>query len=94
MTFVTHTEDLRRKWQDNIKTDVIETVCVDITVIVSCKHVNEPCCSIKDRNFLTSRATNSLYKELPWSVETETFLLGSLSIYIIIKCWQLGWLTG
>jgi hypothetical protein len=31
MTFVIHTEDLRRKWQDNIKIDVTETVYVDIT---------------------------------------------------------------
>jgi hypothetical protein len=30
-TFVTHTEDLGRKWQDNIKIDIIEIVCVDIT---------------------------------------------------------------
>jgi hypothetical protein len=27
----THAEDVRRKWQDNIKIDVIEIVCVDIT---------------------------------------------------------------
>jgi hypothetical protein len=31
MTFVTHAEDLRRKWQDNIKIDVIEIVCLDIS---------------------------------------------------------------
>jgi hypothetical protein len=28
------------------------------------------------------------------SMEIETFLFGSLSIYIISKCWQLGWLIG
>jgi hypothetical protein len=32
MTFETHTEDLRRKWQVNIKTDVIEIVCMWISV--------------------------------------------------------------
>jgi hypothetical protein len=31
MTIVTHAEDLRRKWQDNIKIDVIEILCVDIS---------------------------------------------------------------
>jgi hypothetical protein len=30
-TFVTHMEEVRRKWQDNIKIDVIETVCMDIS---------------------------------------------------------------
>jgi hypothetical protein len=31
MTIVTHAEDLRRKWQDNVNIYVIEIVCVDIT---------------------------------------------------------------
>jgi hypothetical protein len=57
MTFVTHTGDLRPKWQDNIKTDIIEIVCVCVCgyqpVIISCKHVNKPSGSIKDRNFVT-----------------------------------------
>jgi hypothetical protein len=30
MTFVAHKEDIRRKWQDNIKFDVIQIVCVVI----------------------------------------------------------------
>jgi hypothetical protein len=30
-TFVTHMEDVSRKWQDNIKIDVIETVCTNIS---------------------------------------------------------------
>jgi hypothetical protein len=54
MTFVTHTDDLRRKWQDNIKTDVIEIVFGYQPVIGSCRHFNVPSGSIKDRNFLTS----------------------------------------
>jgi hypothetical protein len=35
MTFVTHTEDLRRKWQDNAKIDVIETVSVCVWISAS-----------------------------------------------------------
>jgi hypothetical protein len=31
MTIVTHAEDRRRKWQDNVNIYVIEIVCVDIT---------------------------------------------------------------
>jgi hypothetical protein len=45
---------MRRKWQDNIKIDVIEMVCEFHPVIGSCNHANEPSGSIKDRNFLSS----------------------------------------
>jgi hypothetical protein len=31
MTFVTYTDELKLKWQDNIKIYVIEIVCLDIS---------------------------------------------------------------